>query len=483
MKLIKLLKDIPVKAIYGTKTVDVTGICNHSKRGSPGNLFIAKRGGVSDGNHFVPEAIAAGAVAIVTDLYDPSLKTVTQVIVEDVAGVEGYLAANYYGNPADSLFMLGVTGTKGKTTTTYLLKNLLDKIKVPAGLIGTIEYITGTHRYTASHTTPDVLTNHRLLCEMVNEGQKACVMEVSSHALDQERVACIAYDVAIYTNLTPDHLDYHKDMDDYAAAKNRLFLSLSPASSAIYNSDCPYAQTIISGTKAKKISYGLHGSADFQAINCKYTMSGTSFDLLYREKIFPCHIPLVGAHNVYNTLAALAAASLKNQALEQVIGHLPSLPSIPGRLQRVANEKELSIFVDFAHTGDSLSRVLETLRALTTGKIITLFGCGGDRDKGRRREMAKAVEKYADVAVVTSDNPRSEDPQAIINDILAAFHSKEKVITEVDRRAAIAKAISLASPGDMVLLAGKGHERTQIFANTTIEFDDAKVAEEICSLS
>lgn len=480
MKLKKLLKEIPYKQFKGSKEVEITGICANSKLVSPGNLFIARKGRTEDGSQYIPEAISAGAVAVLTDIYDPSLKEIAQIIHPDVASLEGLIAAQYYQKPSDELLMVAVTGTNGKTTTSFLIKHLLDQLKGPCGLIGTIEYIIGQNRYQATRTTPDVTSNQKMLREMVHQGCQSAVMEVTSHALDQGRVRNIEYDIAIFTNLTLDHLDYHQTMDNYCRAKNRLFRELSKETWAIVNVDSPWNKQILDSCSAKKISYALTNSADLTAHNIELTASGTRFELDYKGKKYACTIPLVGRFNVYNCLAAIAVGLTQNVPLETILHILSKAPAVPGRLQPVPNGRGLKIYVDFAHSDDALLNVLECLQELKKGRLITVFGCGGDRDQTKRPKMAQVAEEHSDIAIVTSDNPRSEDPQAIARQIVAGFKYPQRHLVELDRRQAIAKAIQLATPDDILLIAGKGHETYQIFAHKTVEFDDAKVASQIC---
>lgn len=486
MKLKKILKYVPDIEIKGSKEVEINGVTSNSKLVAPGNLFVARRGGALDGASFIPEALSAGAAAVLTDLYDPSLKSVTQLIYRDVRSVEPLLAALCYEQPSEQLFMVGVTGTSGKTTTTYLVKHLLDGFRGPCGLIGTIEYLIGHHAYRATHTTPDVSTNHKLLREMVNFGGKSTVMEVSSHALDQNRVDQIHYDVAIFTNLTPEHLDYHPSMEAYLQAKNRLFRKLAPSSSkkyplaAIVNRDDPAHEKILEGCKAPVLGYAIESRADLQAINIQVSTENTRFELLFNNKKYPVETPLVGRYNVYNCLAALACGISQGFDLEKMLMRIKEAPLIPARIEPVPNALGLKIYVDFAHKLDALENVLRTLSEIKTARLLTVFGCGGDRDKSKRPRMAQVSEKYSDHTIVTSDNPRSEEPEQIMREIVAGFSRKNSHTMEVDRRQAIQKAIEMAQPGDIILIAGKGHETTQIFAHQTIRFDDRLVAKEIC---
>lgn len=484
MKVKKLLKGIPIQQVKGSKEVAISGLCANSKLVAPGHLFIAKKGKTDDGARYIPEAIQAGACAILTDLYDPSLKHVTQLIHSDVAAMEAMLAAAYYQFPSDHLWMVGVTGTSGKTTISLLTKYLLDHLYGPCGLIGTIEYIMGQHRYPATRTTPDVIQNHRLLREMIKQGCRSAVMEVTSHAMDQGRVAEIDFDVAIFSNLTPEHLDYHPSMEHYAEAKSHLFRSLGKgkkkAALAILNVDDPWHMKMRENCNVPILTYGIDHPADLMASHIHLNRTGTALQVTYQGKTVACQWPLVGRFNVYNCLAAMVVALSRQMALEEVAARMVTLPFVRGRLEAVPNDLQLKIYVDFAHKDDALANVLQTLEELKTGRIITVFGCGGDRDRFKRPRMAATSERYSDWTIVTSDNPRSEDPEAICQEIAKGFTKKNYTI-ELDRRLAIRQAIEMASKEDIILIAGKGHEVYQIFAHKTIEFDDCKVVAEICS--
>lgn len=490
MKLKKLLKDLPIQQVKGSKDLDITGVCANSKLVSPGNLFIARKGRAEDGTAFIPEALAGGAVAILTDIYDPFLKhEVTQLIHPDVASIEGLLATHYYQYPSRELYMVGLTGTNGKTTTSFLIKHLLDSINCPCGLIGTIEYIIGQHRYQATRTTPDVSTNQKMLREMVIQHCQSAVMEVTSHALDQQRVDYIDFDVAVFTNLTLDHLDYHLTMENYADAKAKLFRSLDPSKkkpmhsfpkTAIVNVDNPWYSKMIEGFTANVLTYGLFNHADLTAKDIKLSSTGTSMTLSYKGELVALKWPLAGQFNAYNCLAAVAVGLVRGIPLKDIAGIMSLAPSVPGRLEPVPNELDLKIYVDFAHTDNALANVLESLKELKQGRIIVVFGCGGNRDTSKRPKMARVCEQLADVVIVTSDNPRMEDPVEITRQIAQGFTNKDNHLIEVDRKKAIEKAIDLATVDDIILIAGKGHEPYQIFAHKTIEFDDRKVAADIC---
>lgn len=486
MQLKKLFKKIPTLKIWGSREVNITGVSSSSKVVSPGNLFIAKKGLSSDGHKYIPEAIAAGCVACVTDLYNPTL-SIPQVVVEDVNSLEGVIAATYYQHPSDTLYSVGITGTNGKTTTSFMIKHLLDQFMGPSGLMGTIEYIIGRCRYTTTHTTADVSTNHKLLREMVLQGCKSSVMEVTSHAIDQGRICEIDYDVAIFTNLTQDHLDYHKTMEAYGAVKNRLFRTLTPAHKsksfkryALLNGESPWAEKMGEGCLVPRLTYGIEGNYTLNASQVELTSKGSKFKVVYEDQQAVCHIPLVGRFNVLNALAALGTVVPQGVSLSEACDKLKSFKGVRGRLENVPNNLGLTILVDYAHTDDALRCVLTSLRELKKGRIITVFGCGGDRDQTKRPLMAKAVEELSDFAIVTVDNARSEDPLQICRDIMAGFQCLEKFTVELDRYLAIEKAIQMAKPGDIVLIAGKGHETKQIFADRILEFDDHRIAAEIC---
>ncbi len=488
MKLNQLLKNIPGCQIKGPQEVIITGISANSKLVSPGNLFIAKKGEAFDGGKFISEAIEKGACAIATDLFDPLLKEVVQVIHPAVSAIESDLAAEYYQNPSDELLMIGMTGTNGKTTTSFIMKYLLDAIKGPCGLIGTIEYIVGDRRYPATRTTPDVTTNHKLLREMVDYGCRSAVMEATSHALTQGRLDKIDFDLAIFTNLTWDHLDYHVTMESYCQAKNQLFRGLGKNARkkkspkwALVNQDSSWTPQIIQDCGASILSYGIDRPADLWATNIELDNRQTKTTLHYQGKAIRCSWPLIGRFNVYNCLAAIGALLTQGFTLESLTEIISRMPPVRGRLEAVKNDLDLKIYVDYAHTDDALKNVLSTLTELKTGKLITVFGCGGDRDIAKRPKMARACEEYADLSIVTSDNPRSENPEAICRAVVEGFINKESYVVEPDRRAAIRQAILMAGKDDLILIAGKGHETYQIFAHQTIDFDDCQVAAEICS--
>ena len=475
MKLKRLIEHIPDLEVRGSKDMEVTGLCANSSRVSPGNLFIAKKGRTHDGSRFIPDAVAAGATAVLTDIYDPFLN-VTQLIHPHVAEIEAKLAAKYYHDPSHALKMVGITGTSGKTTTSFLIKHLLDKADLLAGLIGTIEWVVGDHHFPGSLTTPDVITNHKLLREMVGAGCKAAVMEATSHGLDQNRLGEIDFDVALFTNLSHEHLDYHCNMEGYRRAKEKLFTRLSEDKWAVFNADDPATFT----TRAKRFTYGIQKPADLMAKQVKLSDKGIQFYARFQDEEILCKSPLIGEFNVYNLLAALGVGLCFGLSLGSCASHLTSFKRVPGRLEKVKNGQGLNIFVDFAHKADALENVLITLNRIKQGKLITIFGCGGDRDTEKREKMGRIVCDLSDEAIVTNDNPRSEDPEKIAAQILKGFNVDYPVHLQLDRRKAIRRGIEQMCPGDILLIAGRGHEKEQIFSHQVIPFDDVEVVREIC---
>jgi UDP-N-acetylmuramoyl-L-alanyl-D-glutamate--2,6-diaminopimelate ligase len=398
------------------------------------------------------------------------------VITSEIASLEQHIAETYYDESHRKLVLFGVTGTNGKTSISYLVKHLMDQLLGECGLIGTIEWIIGKNRLPSFLTTPDLLTNHKIFYEMVHSGARAAAMEVSSHALDQGRVRGIDFDVAIFSNLTLDHLDYHKTMQAYGEAKMRLFSSLKTHQWAVINSDDPWKEQIQKICPGEILTYGLDKVAMLRATHLELSPKGMRFVVHFKEQKMAFHSPLIGRFNVYNCLAAIGAALTQGFELEKIVYALQNFKKVVGRLESVPNSFDRNIYVDYAHTDDALKNILETLQEMKKGRIITVFGCGGSRDRTKRPKMAQVAEKYSDFVFVTSDNPRQEDPKEIIREILAGFSSSEKVWVEVDRKKAIEQAILSLTSEDILLIAGKGHENYQIFSHQTIDFDDRKVA-------
>jgi UDP-N-acetylmuramoyl-L-alanyl-D-glutamate--2,6-diaminopimelate ligase len=478
MKICELIDSIPHLTLYGPEDTLTSGVTANSQQVQPGFLFIARKGKSHDAAQFIPKAIASGAAAVLVETYHPCYD-IPQLVSHNIAELEGFLASRFHQTSTHQLFVAGITGTNGKTTTATLVKHILDHAEYPCGLIGTVEYVVGSKRYPAERTTPDVCTNHQMLAEMVQEQCKAVVMEVTSHALDQKRTAHIHFDTAVYTNLTSDHLDYHETMDRYAEAKQLLFQS---AGTAVVNADCPWHQRMMSKCKAPCIiTYSLHKDAALVPEQLRLTAEGSYFTLNYRNESADFFVPLAGRFNVSNALAAIGVGLSKQIPLKAMAKSLLSFKRVPGRLEPIPNSLGINIYVDFAHTHDALENTLKCVHELKCGRIISVFGCGGDRDRSKRPKMAQVSEKWADVTIVTSDNPRTEHPEDICREIASGFSPATTYIVEVDRKNAIRKAIELAEPNDIILIAGKGHETYQIFAQHTISFSDSAIAHELCT--
>lgn len=481
MQLKTLLAAIPVREIIGPSDRAVESIAYDSRRVQRNGLFVAMRGEKSDGHDFIGQAIEKGASVIVAEREEKHSRA-TCVVVENTRHALADLAATFYGFPARKLKLAAITGTNGKTTTTFLIKHICEKAGTRCGLLGTVRYEIGERVLPAARTTPESLDLQELLAQIANAGCRAAAMEVSSHALAQERTRGIEWDVAVFTNLTQDHLDFHGTMENYFASKSKLFTQLSEQEKkrkpvAIINIDDRYGDQLLAkiDKKISVVTFGMGVHADFRASNYRMEFGGTSYQLDARGKSYLVRVPLIGRFNVANSLAALAAANALGIGLREAVLSLGKSPQVPGRLEMVPAKRQFQVFVDYAHTPDALLNVLKTLRELNPRRLIVVFGCGGDRDKQKRPLMGEVVDRNADHAIITSDNPRKENPDAIIADVEKGFRSDhfEKI---VDRAQAIARAIELAQPRDIVLIAGKGHENYQEFADHTVPFEDIQVA-------
>ena len=479
MKLHSLIRQIePRISLAGVPDREITGVCEDSRRVRPGSLFIARPGNKADGAQFIDDARRRGAVAAVvqTKVGDQSLP---QLVVADAGAAASILANLFHGNPGKTVKPLAVTGTNGKTTTAYIVRHLLGKAGVRCGMIGTVEIDNGKVRHEAEMTTPSACDVAELFAEMRENGCGACIMETSSHALHQGRVAGVPFVGAAFTNLTGDHLDYHKTMENYAAAKARLFASLDPQAVAVVNGDDKWSDRMIENCPARIIRFGIGDNADYRARDISITSSGTHFILHTPDGRAEVSMALIGKHNIEN---ALAAAGLVGEAfgltVHQIAAGLRDAQGAPGRLQAVRAGQPFAVLVDYAHTDDALENVLSALRPLTRGKLRVLFGCGGDRDPFKRPRMARTAEDFADFIYVTSDNPRTEKPQSILDGIAGGFSpaAMPRVMFELDRKSAIARILGDAEPGDVVLLAGKGHENYQIIGQEKRHFDDVEEA-------
>lgn len=473
---------------------EVTSVEFDSRRVKPGSAFLAMRGETSDGNRFIDQAIHSGAVAIITDSPNERAREgVAWALVPHGRRALARVSENFYKHPAERLAIVGITGTNGKSTTAFLVEAILAAAGRKSALIGTIEYHVAGRNYPAPHTTPEALEVARLFHEAVAQGASDAVMEVSSHALAQERVFGIPFDVAVFTNLTRDHLDYHKSMDEYFAAKRALFqgIGTDPPRVAVTNLDDQYGAKLADFSRKRSsvvLTYGWN-RGDFHAEKVDIAPRGTRFDLLGPHDKVPVFSPLIGRVNVYNILAAAAACSARGCPASAIANGIAALTHVPGRFQRVDCGQPFTVVVDYAHTDDALRNLTSLAREFVTrdkanGRVITVFGCGGDRDRAKRPLMGEAAGRGSDFVVLTSDNPRSEDPRAIINDALVGLQkSGVKYTVEADRRKAIALAINEARPGDIVLLAGKGHEKVQVTREGSQPFDDTEVAREVLKAS
>ena len=478
--LLTLVNRLAAKGLLVDRTGDINKVyidhlANDSRKVGPAGLFIAIKGELADGHLFIEKAVQNGAIAIVCEAMpaEASMRFpgVAFVQVSQARTALAELAAAFYRDPAAQLRMIGVTGTNGKTTTAFLVHHLLKGLGVKAGLISTVEYRIGDQVEEATHTTPDVLDTSRLLRKMVDAGCKACVMEVSSHALMQDRVRTIPYEVAVFSNLTQDHLDYHGTMEAYLQAKKKLFDGLGATAKAIYNMDDAAGARMVEDCAAERISYScLTPAATLYAAVLENVIAGLLLEIAGKARRFK----LVGHFNAYNLLAAYGVGIALGFEEERVIAVLMEAHPVPGRFEILPVSKDRHVIVDYAHTPDALENVLQTIRSMKSpgADLWCLFGCGGDRDAKKRPLMGEIAEHFADFVVATSDNPRTEDPEAILDDIRAGISAPENVRWIVDRRAAIQEIAALSGTGDIVLIAGKGHETYQVIGTTKIDFDD-----------
>jgi UDP-N-acetylmuramoyl-L-alanyl-D-glutamate--2,6-diaminopimelate ligase len=481
MQLKTLLAATSVREIIGPIDRPVESIAYDSRRMQRNGLFVALRGEKSDGHDFIGQAIEKGATVIVAERAEKNSRA-TCVVVDDTRAAMADISAKFFNYPARKLKLAGVTGTNGKTTTTFLIKHICEKAGMRCGLLGTVRYEIGERVLPATRTTPESIDLQELLAQIRDAGCKTAAMEVSSHALAQERVRDIEWDVAVFTNLTQDHLDYHGTMENYFAAKAKLFEQLSHQEEkkkpvAVINIDDRYGQKLIAKIDKKilVVTFGTSLKADFRVSNYRMEFGRTSYQLDTRGKSYLVRVPLIGRFNVANSVAALAAANALGLSIREAVLSLGKSPQVPGRLEVVPAKRQFQVFVDYAHTPDALLNVLKTLRELEPQRLIVVFGCGGNRDREKRPLMGAVADQNADFAIVTSDNPRKEDPDKIIAEIEKGFRGThfEKI---TDRIAAISRAIELAQPHDIVLIAGKGHESYQEFADHTVPFEDIQVA-------
>ena len=469
----------------GEGSVEIGSVTTDSRQVQDGSLFIAIRGYTVDGHSFVGAAQEAGAGAVMVERAVPGLR-VPQLVVPDTRRAAAIVADCFYGHPSRELKVIGVTGTNGKTTVTHLLEQILQAAGYRAGLLGTIGKRIAGVTTEVVNTTPEAVELQATLAEMVAAKCDYAVMEVSSHALELGRVAGVRYRTAVHTNLTQDHLDFHETMERYQAAKGKLFSRLGNTFAdsrdemayGVLNADDGAYDYFAGQLAGEFLSYGIEEEADVRATDVLVTASGVSFHVHSFAGDAQVQLQLTGRFNVYNALAAICVALVEGISLETALAALESIPGIPGRLERVPSHGGVSVLVDYSHTPDSLKNALETVREFAGARVITVAGCGGDRDKSKRPLMAQVATQYSDLAILTSDNPRTEDPKAILDDMEAGLNGVDNYRRITDRREAIHTAISLAHPDDVVLIAGKGHENYQIIGRTKIHFDDREVAAE-----
>lgn len=458
----------------------IKGITSDSKQVRKGFVFVAIKGNRQDGNRFINEAIAKGASVVVVQKKAPKIKIhkkIKLVVVNDCRKFLAQAANRFYGFPSDKLNLVGITGTNGKTTISYLIEALAKESGLACGVIGTIDYHFKGKVISAKNTTPGPVELQSLLARMLVRKVKCCAMEVSSHALDQDRVLGINFSSAIFTNLTHDHLDYHKNLENYFQAKLKLFRKLPSSSFAIINNDDRYGRRIRRLTGAKVLTYGIKNPATVMASDIDFGMYSTEFTLLAPKIKLRIRTKLAGKYNIYNLLAAIAWGISEKLKIKDIKSAVEKFKHVCGRLESVTCKKGFNIFVDYAHTPDALFNVISALRPLIAGRLIVLFGCGGERDKLKRPKMGKLVTQLADYAIITSDNPRSEDPEKIIKDICAGI-DKNNYCLRPDRFEAIRAGLSMARKNDCLLIAGKGHENYQIFKKRVLHFSDQEVVGE-----
>lgn len=486
MNLREISRLFTVSRIIGDENQTFTGVQSDSRKVGPGDLFLCVRGLVVDGHRFAAKAVEQGAAALVVE--EPLPLDVPMLVVKDVRFAMAVIASRFYGYPSREMKVIGVTGTNGKTTTTYILEKILTDRGLRTGLMGTVRMRIGEEEFPAENTTQEALELQRNFRRMRDVGTDYCLMEVSSHALDLGRVKSVRFRTALFTNLTQDHLDYHKTMEDYRSAKGLLFSRLGnelpgdpeERSYAVLNADDPASAYYAKQTAVEVLTYGIDNPSDVRAENIRITAKGTSFRLVTYLGETDVHLKLVGKFNVYNALGAVAVSLLEGVSLEQVKESLEGMLPVEGRMEAVDEGQDFLVLVDYAHTPDGLENALAAVKEVAEGRVITVFGCGGDRDRTKRPKMGRIAARYSDYVLVTSDNPRSEDPEAILKDIepgvLDAGLPEEKYAMIADRRTAIQKAIEMASPKDVVLIAGKGHETYQLIKGATLHFDDREEA-------
>jgi UDP-N-acetylmuramyl-tripeptide synthetase len=484
MRLKELIAELPRCQITGDADIEITGLAYDSRSVGPGELFVCVKGLVENGHDYIRQALVRGAVAVVVEEgYMAPHQPPCVVAVPNTRQALAYLANTFYGHPSSQLRLIGITGTNGKTTTSYLITSILRAAGYKVGLIGTISYAIGQRLLPASRTTPESLDLQRLLREMVDAGMEYAVLEVSSHSLELERVSGCRFACAVFTNISQDHLDFHPSLADYVAAKQKLFRQLDETACAVINMDDAHAEQMADATVARVTGYGIKQPAQLAVEEYKSSLEGISATLNTPKGRFALHSPLVGEYNLYNILAAVGVALDQGLEQEAIRRGIASLKQVPGRFEAVNCRQGFGVIVDYAHTDDALLNLLTVANKLCAGRLITVFGCGGERDADKRPKMGKVAAALSDFSIITSDNPRNEDPMQIIHQvekgILGAGKNSSDYLVCPDRFWAIQQAINMAKPGDLVVIAGKGHENYQILADKSIPFDDREVARQL----
>ncbi len=467
-----------LKTCSNFEDFEVRGISCNSKNVGENFIFVAVKGSREDGNRFIDEAISKGAKAIIVQSAKAQTsKKVPFIEVKDVRKALAKLAAEFYGKPSREIKVVGITGTNGKTTVSYLIEALLKEAGATPAVIGTINYRFKDKIIPAKNTSPGPIELQSFLSDMLKEGINYAIVEVSSHALDQNRIEAIDFHSAIFTNLTQDHLDYHKTLKNYFRAKAKLFKDIDSNAFVIINNDDKYARKLKKITAARIITYGIENNAEVSAKDIRFDYQHTEFCLLSPQGKINLRSQLIGRHNVYNILATVAWAQKEGLDLSIIKSAIERLSFVPGRLERIDFDGNFGVFVDYAHTEDALRNIIQTLRCLSCNRLIVVFGCGGERDRTKRPKMGRVVSELSDFAIITNDNPRSEDPEAIIRDIKRGIR-KANFCVIPERMEAIKKSLSVAKLGDIVLVAGKGHETYQILKDKILHFDDRQAVRE-----
>lgn len=478
MQLKDLIVGLPVKGLYGPQEVEIRDVVHDSRQVTPGALFVALHGAHVNGHDYLKEAFAKGAAAALVRETRGMENTASLVVVEETDKTLAQVAQVFFDYPARKLHLIGITGTNGKTTSSYLIKSILENAGYRTGLIGTIKNLIGDRALTTANTTPGPLELQRVLAEMVRERVEYVVMEVSSHAIALDRIAGLSFETGLFTNITQDHLDFHKTFDEYLRVKTCFLEQLAPSAWAVINQDDPNSGYIFERTSAHKMTFGQSNTAQIFPVEVQFMPTGTTCQVVTPLGQAPLKLKLAGEFNLMNALGALAVGMAVGIDLPTVIKGIEAVSGVAGRFQLVPGSREFGVIVDYAHTPDGLENILKAAKALHPKQLLLVFGCGGDRDRTKRPIMGEIAEKYADYIWLTSDNPRSEPPESILDEIREGLSANAPLERIVDRKEAIRRAVAGAGTGDLLVIAGKGHENYQIFADRTIHFDDLEVAAE-----